>query len=104
MIGMLLNGCSAQGQKTRAVDSTLELRPVIVQGAMDLEVKKFASRLDNVRLSKSAVDILGAAPGRLPGDRFQTMKGASNSAAATAIAAERANNPVALINHNLRRS
>ena len=39
LIGMLLTG-SAQGEKTKAVDRTLELRPVIVQGAMDLEVKK----------------------------------------------------------------
>jgi adenosylhomocysteine nucleosidase len=51
LIGMLLTGCSGQGQKTRAADS-LELHPVIVQGAMDLEVKKFASRLDNVSVEK----------------------------------------------------
>ena len=35
LIGMLLTGCSAHGQKARAADSMLELRPVIVQGAME---------------------------------------------------------------------
>ena len=98
MIGMLLNGCSAQGQKTRAVDSTLELRPVIVQGAMDLEVKKFASRLDNVRVEQVGGWTFwrGTLDG-YPVIVSKTMKGVSNSAAATAIAAERYH-PVAIIN------
>ena len=98
VIGMLLSGCSAQGQKARAVDSTLELRPIIVQGAMDLEVKKFASRLDNV-----SVETVGGWTfwrGTLDGYPVvvsKTMKGVSNSAAATAIAAERYH-PVAIVN------
>jgi nucleoside phosphorylase len=98
MIGMLLNGCIAQGQKTRAVDSTLELRPVIVQGAMDLEVKKFASRLDNVRVEKvSGWTFWRGTLDGYPVIVSKTMKGVSNSAAATAIAAERYH-PVAIIN------
>ena len=98
LIGMLLTGCSAQGQKTRAVDSRPELRPVIVQGAMDLEVKRFASRLDNVRLEKVGGWTFwrGTLDG-YPVIVSKTMKGVSNSAAATAIAAERYH-PVAIIN------
>jgi adenosylhomocysteine nucleosidase len=98
LIGMLLTGCSAQGQNTRAVDSTPELRPVIVQGAMDLEVKKFASRLDNVRLEKVGGWTFwrGTLDG-YPVIVSKTLKGVSNSAAATAIAAERYH-PVAIIN------
>ncbi|MEP6911528.1 MAG: 5'-methylthioadenosine/S-adenosylhomocysteine nucleosidase [bacterium] len=97
-IGMLLTGSSAQGQKARAGDNTPELRPIIVQGAMDLEVKKFASRLDNV-----SVENVGGWTfwrGTLDGYPVvvsKTMKGISNSAAATAIAAERYH-PVAIVN------
>jgi adenosylhomocysteine nucleosidase len=98
LIGMLLIGCSAQGQNTRAVDSASELRPVIVQGAMDLEVKKFASRLDNVRLEQVGAWTFwrGTLDG-YPVIVSKTLKGVSNSAAATAIAAERYH-PVAIIN------
>ncbi|SRR6266567_1280389 len=98
LIGMMLAGCSAQGQKTRAVYSTPELRPVIVQGAMDLEVKKFASRLDNVRLEQVGGWTFwrGTLDG-YPVIVSKTLKGVSNSAAATAIAAERYH-PVAIIN------
>jgi adenosylhomocysteine nucleosidase len=98
VMGLMLAGGSAQGQKTRAVDSTLELRPVIVQGAMDLEVKKFASRLDNVSVERVGGWTFwrGTLQG-YPVIVSKTMKGLSNSAAATAIAAERFH-PVAIIN------
>jgi adenosylhomocysteine nucleosidase len=98
VIGLLLTGYSAQGQKTRAGDSTPELRPVIVQGAMDLEVKKFASRLNNVSMEKVGGWTFwrGTLDG-YPVIVSKTMKGMSNAAAATAIAAERYH-PVAIIN------
>jgi adenosylhomocysteine nucleosidase len=98
LIGMLLAGSTAQGQKARSADSTLELRPVIVQGAMDLEVKKFASRLDNLSVEKVGGWTFwrGTLDG-YPVIVSKTMKGLSNSAAATAIAAERYH-PVAIIN------
>lgn len=98
LIGMLLIGASAQGQRTRAVDGVLELRPVIVQGAMDLEVKKFASRLDHVRVEKVGGWTFwrGTLDG-YPVIVSKTMKGVSNSAAATVIAAERYR-PVAIVN------
>jgi adenosylhomocysteine nucleosidase len=98
VIGILLIGCSAQGQKARAVDSTLASRPIIVQGAMDLEVKRFASRLDNVTVEKVGGWTFwrGTLDG-YPVVVSKTMKGLSNSAAATAIAAERYH-PVAIVN------
>jgi adenosylhomocysteine nucleosidase len=98
LIGLVLTVCGAQGQKTRAVCTAVELRPVIVQGAMDLEVKKFASRLDNVRVEKVGGWTFWS--GTLDGYPVivsKTMKGVSNSAAATAIAAERYH-PVAIFN------
>lgn len=98
LIGMLLTGSSVQGQNARAANGTLELRPVIVQGAMDLEVKKFASRLDNVSVEKVGGWTFwrGTLDG-YPVVVSKTMKGMSNSAAATAIAAERYH-PVAIVN------
>ena len=97
LIGLLLI-CGAQGQKTRAVDITPELRPVIVQGAMDLEVKKFASRLANVTVEKVGGWTFwrGTLDG-YPVIVSKTMKGLSNSAAATVIAAEHFR-PVAIVN------
>lgn len=99
LIGMLLAGCSAQEQDTRSVDSrTLELRPVIVQGAMPVETETFASRLDNVNVEKVGGWTFwrGTLDG-YPVVVSKTMKGVASSAAATAIAAERYR-PVAIIN------
>jgi adenosylhomocysteine nucleosidase len=98
LIGLLLTVCGAQEQKTRAVDTTSELRPVIVQGAMDLEVKKFASRLENVRVEKvSGWTFWRGTLDGYPVIVSKTMKGVSNSAAATAIAAQHYH-PVAIVN------
>ena len=98
LIGLLLTVGGAQRQKTRAVDITPELRPVIVQGAMDLEVKKFASRLANVTVEKVGGWTFwrGTLDG-YPVIVSKTMKGLSNSAAATVIAAEHFH-PVAIVN------
>lgn len=97
-IGLLLSVSGAQGQKPRVVDRPRELRPVIVQGAMDLEVKRFASRLDNVRIEKVGGWIFwrGTLDG-YPVIVSKTLKGVSNSAAATAIAAEHFH-PLAIVN------
>ena len=96
-IGLLLIG-SAQGQKTRVAESTPDLRPVVVQGAMDLEVKKFASRLDSVSVEKVGGWTFwrGTLDG-YPVIVSKTMKGVANAAAATAIAAEHYH-PVAIVN------
>jgi len=89
-----LAGCNAQGPGAPAQ----ELRPVIVQGAMDLEVRKLAGALDNVREEK----VQGWTFWRGTLDDYpvvvsKTMKGMSNAAAATAIAAEHYH-PAAIVN------
>ena len=89
-----LAGCNAQGPRAPAQD----LRPVIVQGAMDLEVRKLAGALDNVREEK----VQGRTFWRGTLDDYpvvvsKTMKGMSNAAAATAIAAEHCH-PAAIVN------
>jgi adenosylhomocysteine nucleosidase len=99
VIGLMFAGYSAQLPKTLSVESMiLESRPVIVQGAMELEVKKFASRLDNVSVEKVAGWTFwrGTLDG-YPVIVSKTLKGVSNSAAATVIAAERYH-PVAIVN------
>jgi adenosylhomocysteine nucleosidase len=98
-MGLMLAVCSAQGTKTLSVASkTPELRPVVVQGAMDLEVKKFASRLDNVSMEKvGGWTFWRGTLNGYPVIVSKTLKGISNSAAATAIAAEHYH-PVAIVN------
>ncbi len=89
-----LAGCNAQGPRAPAQD----LRPVIVQGAMDLEVRKLAGALDNVGEEK--VQGWTFWRGTLDGYPVvvsKTMKGVSNAAAATAIAADHYR-PVAIVN------
>lgn len=95
----MLAGCSSPRQEAPSAGSgTHQLRPVIVQGAMDLEVTKLASRLENVRVEKvvSWTFWRGTLDG-YPVIVSKTMKGMSNAAAATAIAAERYS-PVAIVN------
>ncbi len=99
LLGFALAGCGAQGQNSAPVAGrTPELRPVIVQGAMDLEVKQLAGRLDHV--SEEKVGGWTFWRGTLddyPVIVSKTLKGVSNAAAATTIAAERYR-PVAIIN------
>lgn len=99
VMGLMLAVYGAQGTKTLSVASKMpELHPVVVQGAMDLEVKKFASRLDNVSIEKVGGWTFwrGTLDG-YPVIVSKTLKGISNSAAATAIAAEHYH-PVAIVN------
>ncbi len=94
-----LAGCNVQPPRAPAEDGgTQGLRPVIVQGAMDLEVRKLAAALDNV----SVENVQGWTFWRGTLDGYpvvvsKTMKGVSNAAAATAIAADHYH-PVAIVN------
>jgi adenosylhomocysteine nucleosidase len=75
-----------------------ELRPVVVQGAMEVEVRKLAGRLTNV--TEEHVQGWMFWRGTLDGYPVivsKTLKGMANAAAATAIAAERYH-PIAIIN------
>jgi adenosylhomocysteine nucleosidase len=99
LTGALLAGGTAHGQGAQPVGrSPQESRPVVVQGAMDLEVRQLASRLDAVRVEKVGPWTFWC--GTLDGSPVivsKTMKGLANAAAATAIAAERYR-PAAILN------
>jgi adenosylhomocysteine nucleosidase len=79
----------------RAVEAA---RPVVVQGAMDVEIKKLAGTLENVTEEKVRGWTFwkGTIDG-YPVVISKTLKGMSNAAAATALAAERYH-PAAIIN------
>src|SRR6266545_4885654 len=86
-IAILLVACRGQ-----------ELRPVVVQGAMDVEVRTLAGTLANA--SEERVQGWTFWRGTLDGYPVivsKTLKGMANAAAATAIAAERYH-PIAIIN------
>ena len=93
----LSTGCATQPAEapTRAVEAR---RPVVVQGAMGVEVDKLATALANV--SEEKVQEWTFWRGTIDGYPVvvsKTLKGLANAAAATAIAAERYH-PVAIIN------
>jgi len=73
-------------------------RPVVVQGAMDVEVRKLAGAIENAKEEKVAgwTFWIGTVNG-YPVVISKTLKGLSNAAAATVLAAERYH-PVAIIN------
>jgi adenosylhomocysteine nucleosidase len=73
-------------------------RPVLVQGAMQMEIELFASRLASVSVERIGGWTFwrGTLDG-YPVILSKTLKGVSNAAAATAIAAERFH-PIAIIN------
>jgi len=73
-------------------------RPVVVQGAMDVEIRKLAGRLENAREEKVSgwTFWVGTIDG-YPVVISKSLKGMENAAAATALAAERYH-PAAIIN------
>jgi adenosylhomocysteine nucleosidase len=97
LAGALLAGCVTR--EATAPARTLDPgRPVVVQGAMDVEVKKLAGALENV--TETRVQGWTFWSGTLDGYPVvvsKTLKGMSNAAVATALAAERYH-PVAIIN------
>ena len=93
----LLTACVAReaAAPARASAST---RPVVVQGAMDVEVRKLTASLDHAEVEK----VKGWTFWRGTIDGYpvvvsKTLKGLSNAAAATVLAAERYE-PIAIIN------
>jgi adenosylhomocysteine nucleosidase len=97
LAGALLTACETREAPApaRAVEAA---RPVVVQGAMDVEIKKLAGTLENVTEEKVRGWTFwkGTIDG-YPVVVSKTLKGMSNAAAATALAAERYR-PVAIIN------
>jgi adenosylhomocysteine nucleosidase len=74
-----------------------EPRPIVVQGAMDVEIRKLAGAIRTRPKSASADGRSGAARSTVSRRDLKTLKGMENAAAATAIAAERYR-PIAIIN------
>jgi adenosylhomocysteine nucleosidase len=96
IVSVTLVSCTARQQTAGAARFTL--RPVVVQGAMDVEVQQLAGHLDGVSVEKVGGWTFwrGTVDG-YPVVVSKTMKGVSNAAAATTIAAERYR-PTAIIN------
>jgi adenosylhomocysteine nucleosidase len=97
LAGVVLTACTAREGPPPA-RAPAGARPVVVQGAMDLEVKKLAGALDNV--TEETVQGWTFWSGTLDGYPVvvsKTLKGVSNAAAATVLAADRYH-PIAIIN------
>jgi adenosylhomocysteine nucleosidase len=97
LAGALLTACVSR-ETTAPARALAAARPVIVQGAMDVEMRKLVAVLENVTEEKVRGWTFWS--GTLDGYPVvvsKTLKGISNAAAATALAAERYH-PVAIIN------
>lgn len=90
LIALALSACATR--------DTTAPRPIVVQGAMDVEIRKLAASLEHsTEQSVSGWTFwLGTVDG-YPVVVSKTLKGMENAAAATALAAERYH-PVAIIN------
>jgi adenosylhomocysteine nucleosidase len=93
----LLTACATRDASAPA-RAPSDARPVVVQGAMDVEIKMLAGAIEHVTEEK--VQAWTFWRGTLDGYPVvisKTLKGMSNAAAATALAAERYH-PIAIIN------
>jgi adenosylhomocysteine nucleosidase len=97
LAGALLTACGPR-DATPPARAASAARPVVVQGAMDVEIRKLAGAVENV--SEEKVEGWTFWTGTLDGYPVvisKTLKGMSNAAAATVLAAERYH-PIAIIN------
>jgi len=93
----LLTACTTRDRDAPAPASPTA-RPVLVQGAMDVEVNKLAAMLENTTEQKlQAWTFWRGTLNGYPVVISKTLKGMANAAAATALASERYH-PVAIIN------
>ena len=83
---------------TRDASAPIARRPVLVQGAMDVEIRRLAGALDDATEERvSGWTFWRGTIDGYPVVISKTLKGLSNAAAATTLAAERYH-PVAIIN------
>src|SRR3954468_5390986 len=96
VLACVLSLTSCVSRDTTAPASVAQ-RPVVVQGAMDVEIRKLAGALENSKEEKVAgwTCWSGTVNG-YPVVISKTLKGLSNAAAATALAAEHYH-PIAII-------
>ena len=97
LAGVLLASCVARDAAAPAAASAAA-RPIVVQGAMDVEIRQLAGALANAeeQTLRGWTFWRGTVDG-YPVVISKTLKGLSNAAAATALAAERYD-PIAIIN------
>ena len=92
-----LSACVTRDATAPARESAAP-RPVVVQGAMDVEIRKLADALENAAEEKiQGWTFWRGTIGGYPVVISKTLKGMSNAAAATSLAAERYH-PIAIIN------
>jgi len=94
---LLSTACVTQDTATPA-PASVDLRPVVVQGAMDVEIRKLAGAIDNAKEEKVAGwTFWSGTVNGYPVVISKTLKGMENAAAATVLAAERYH-PIAIVN------
>jgi len=97
LVATLLTACVAHDATAPARESA-GARPVVVQGAMDVEIRKLARALENATEEKiQAWTFWSGTLDGYPVVASKTLKGMSNAAAATSLAVERFH-PIAIIN------
>jgi adenosylhomocysteine nucleosidase len=94
LAAVLLTGCARQN----AAAPVSGPRPVVIQGAMDVEIRKLAATIENAREEKvQAWTFWTGTIDGYPVVISKTLKGMPNAAVATSLAAERYH-PLAIIN------
>ena len=97
VVAVLLTACVTRDASAPA-RTAVGARPVVVQGAMDVEIKKLAGALEHATEERvQGWTFWSGTVAGYPVVVSKTLKGMSNAAAATAIAAERYH-PLAIIN------
>ena len=94
---LLSTACVSRDTATPA-SASVTARPVVVQGAMDVEIRKLAAAIENAKEERVAgwTFWIGTVSG-YPVVISKTLKGMENAAAATVLAAERYH-PIAIVN------
>ena len=94
---LLSTACVTRDTATPAPES-VDARPVVVQGAMDVEIRKLAGAIDHAKEEKVAGwTFWSGTVNGYPVVVSKTLKGMENAAAATLLAAERYH-PIAIVN------
>lgn len=97
LVALLATACGAPHAPAPPT-ATATARPIVVQGAMDVEIRKLAHAIENAKEEKvQAWTFWTGTIDGYPVVISKTLKGMSNAAAATSLAAERYQ-PIAIVN------
>jgi adenosylhomocysteine nucleosidase len=95
---MLLSPACVTRDTATPAPASVGARPVVVQGAMDVEIRKLAGAIENAKEEKIAGwTFWSGTVNGYPVVISKTLKGMENAAAATVLAAERYH-PIAIVN------